>query len=181
MLVFRQVKKLADQVRKRIKKGYFSDLEILEIHQKINLDLDSNTVPDTSNINKQKQPNWNEPLTSKNINSTQPNNPEQALTQEQKINLENLKRIKNGGKTTLQSLRNIEWRTVKTETNNINQILPNISTNNITKLKELIYAGAKLVCEKFGIPSKSTNKKSKPGREIRLETQLKIYKNRPKW
>ena len=55
-------------------------------------------------------------------------------------------------KITLPSLRNIEWRTVKTETNKINQVLPSISTNNITELNELIYTGAKLVCEKIGIP-----------------------------
>ena len=36
--------------------------------------------------------------------------------QEQKINLENLKRVMNGKKTTLPLLRNIEWRTVKMET-----------------------------------------------------------------
>ena len=32
---------------------------------------------------------------------------------------------------------------------------------------------AKLVCEKIGIPSKSTKEKSKPGWEFRLETQIK--------
>ena len=55
----------------------------------------------------------------------------------------------------------------------INHILPYIPTNNITKLNELIYAGAKLVCEKTEIPSKSTKKQSKPGWQIRLETQIK--------
>ena len=64
----------------------------------------------------------------------------------------------NSEKTTLPSLRNIEWRTVTTETNKIDQVLPYISTKNITELNELIYAGAKLVCEKIGIPSKSTKK-----------------------
>ena len=48
-----------------------------------------------------------------------------------------------------------------------------ISTNNITELNELIYAGAKLVCEKIGIPTKITKKKSKPGLKNRHET-LKI-------
>ena len=71
----------------------------------------------------------------------------------------------NSEKTKLSSLRNIEWRTLKTETNKINQILPYISTNNITGLNELIYAGAKLVCEKIGIPSISTKVQSKPGWE----------------
>ena len=51
----------------------------------------------------------------------------------------------NKEKTTLPSLRNIEWRTVKMDTNKINQVLPYISMNNITELNELIYAGAKLI------------------------------------
>ena len=45
----------------------------------------------------------------------------------------------------------------------MNQMLPYISTNNISELNYLIYAGAKLVCEKIGVPSKSTKKQSKPG------------------
>ena len=61
--------------------------------------------------------------------------PYQTLSQEQKLNLENLKRIMNSEKTTLPSLRNIEWRT---ETNKVNQLLTYISTNNITELNELI-------------------------------------------
>ena len=88
----------------------------------------------------------------------------------------------NSVKTTLSSLRNIEWRTPKTETNQINQILPYISANNISELNDIIYAGAKLVCEKIGFPSKSTKKQSKPGWEVRLETQIKkTYENRPRW
>ena len=67
------------------------------------------------------------------------------LSQERKLNLEDLKRIMNSEKTTLPSLRNIEWRIVKAETNKVNQVLTYISTNNITELNELIYAGAKLV------------------------------------
>ena len=54
----------------------------------------------------------------------------------------------------------------------MNQVLTYISTNNITELNELIYAGAKLVCEKIGIPSKNMKEKSKPGWEFRLETQI---------
>ena len=57
--------------------------------------------------------------------------------------------------------------------NKINHILPYIPTNNITELNELIYAGAKLVREKIGIPSKSRKKHSKPGWHTRLETQIK--------
>ena len=67
----------------------------------------------------------------------------------------------NSEKTIIPSLRNIEWRTIKTETNKINQVLPYTSKNNITELNEQIYAGVKLVSEKIGIPSKSTKKKIK--------------------
>ena len=147
-----------------MKKGWFSELKIIEIHQKINdQERRNNTLPGTSNINKQKQPIQNEPPTSENGNTTQPNtaqqnNPGQTLTQEQKLILRNLKRILNSEKTTLPSLRNIEWRIVKAETNKENQILTCISTNNITGLNELIYAGAKLLCEKIGIPQKSRKK-----------------------
>ena len=76
-------------------------------------------------------------------------------------------------KTTLPSLRNIEWRIVKMETNKINEVLLYISTNNITKLNELIYSGAKLVSKKIEVPLKSKKKKSKLGGEIRLEIQIK--------
>ena len=61
----------------------------------------------------------------------------------------------NSEKTNLPSLRNIEWRTLEIETNKINQILPYISTNNITELNELIYAGRKLVWRKLGSPQKA--------------------------
>ena len=63
-------------------------------------------------------------------------------------------------KTILPSLKNIEWKTFNIETNVINHILPNIQTNNITELNELIYVGAKLVYVKIGIPSKSMKKQS---------------------
>ena len=78
-------------------------------------------------MNKQKQPNRNEPPTSKKRNASQPNtaqpnNPEQTLSKEQKLNQENFKRIMNSEKTPLPSLRNIEWRTVKEEMNKVNQV-----------------------------------------------------------
>ena len=168
--------RLAHQVRTIMKKGWFSDLELLEIHQKT-LKQNNNTVPDTPSGVKQKQSNEKEPQASANKNTTLPNdtlpNNQETLSQEQKANLENVKRIMNSEKTILPSLRNIEWKTLKTETNKINHILPYIPTNNITELNELIYAGAKLVCENIGTPSKSTKKQSKPGWEIRLESQIK--------
>ena len=86
----------------------------------------------------------------------------------------------NSEKTTLLSLRNIEWRIVKAEKNKVNQLLTYISTNNITELNELIYAGAKLVFEKMRIPSKSRKEKLKPGWEFRLETQIKNLRKQGK-
>ena len=90
--------RFADQVRTVIKKGWFSDLEILEIHQKTH--KQDNTIPDTSSGTDQKQPNRNELPTSENEDATLPNNaqssnPKETLSQEQKINLENVKRIMN--------------------------------------------------------------------------------------
>ena len=119
-----------------MKKGWFSELEITEIHQKINDQERRNTLPDTSNINKQKQPIQNEP-TSDNGNPIQPNTTQQnnlELTQERALILKNLKRILNSEKTTIPSLRNIERRIVKAETNKVNQVLTYISTNNIVAL-----------------------------------------------
>ena len=78
-----------------------------------------------------------------------------------------------GEKITLSSRRNFGWRTVKTETEKTNLVKTFISRNNITESNELIYAEEKLDSEKIGISSKSTKKKSKPGWEIRLETQTK--------
>ena len=60
--------KLADQVRTIIKKGWFSDIELLEIHQKT-LKQNYNTVPDTSSDVKQTQSNEKEPQTSANENT----------------------------------------------------------------------------------------------------------------
>ena len=75
----------------------------------------------------------------------------QTLTQkEKKYNVNTIKNIISEKKTTLPSLRNQEWRTVKSE--KVNDLLTNLQTNNITELNNLIYVGAKLVCEKNGFP-----------------------------
>ena len=52
-------------------------------------------------------------------------------------------------------------------------MLPYILTNNISELNYLTKAGAKLVCEKIWVPSKSTKKQFKPEWGIRQETQIK--------
>ena len=60
---FQTSQRLADQVRVIIKKGWFSDLEIFEIHQKINQESkqqDTNTRIDTPKTEKQEHSNQNE-------------------------------------------------------------------------------------------------------------------------
>ena len=52
-------------------------------------------------------------------------------------------------------------------------------TKRITELNELIDTGAKLICEKIGVPLKNTEK-SKPGWEIRLETQIRNLRQQGK-
>ena len=64
--------------------------------------------------------------------------------------------------------------------NKINKVIPYKSTNTLTELNQLLYAGVKLVCEKIGIHSKNTKKKSKPGCEIRLEIQIKNLRKQVK-
>ena len=87
--------RLADHVRTIIKKGLFSDLELLEIHQKT-LKQNYNTVPDISSGVKQKQSNENKLQTSANENTTLPNDTLQTTR----------KRIMSSEKTILPSLRN---------------------------------------------------------------------------
>ena len=45
--------------------------------------------------------------------------------------------------------------------------------NNITVFNDLIYAGTKLVCARIGAPQKEHNGYSKPGWDIRRETQIR--------
>ena len=55
-------------------------------------------------------------------------------------------------KKTLPSIRNQDWKTVKCKAEKVKDLLTNIPTNDITKLNYLIYAEAKLVCEKNKSP-----------------------------
>ena len=76
--------------------------------------MQDNAIPNTSSGANQKQHIRNELPTLENEYATVPSNPTETLSQEQQTNLENLKRIMNSVKITLPSLRNIEWRTLKT-------------------------------------------------------------------
>ena len=54
-------------------------------------------------------------------------------------------------KTILTSLGNKRLEKFKVETEKTNKLLTNIPTDNITESNELIYAGAKRVCDKIGV------------------------------
>ena len=64
--------------------------------------------------------------------------------------------------------RNYKLRTVKAETEKI-------SMNNTTELNQLIYVGAKLVCE-IGVLQRN----SKPGWKIQLDTQIRNFRQQAK-
>ena len=89
--------------------------------------------------------------------------------QEEKNEVEIIKRIMSEQMTILLSLKNQDLKTVMEETEKINKLLTHISTN-IMELNELIYAGVKLICVKIGTPLKNMNRNSKPEFEIRVET-----------
>ena len=75
--------------------------------------------------------------------------------------------------TTLRSLRKEDWKEVMVETKKANKLLINIPSGNIIELNKLIYAEAKLVCQKIGISLKNSNKNLK----INLDAKLG-YKGR---
>ena len=60
------------------------------------------------------------------------------------------------------------------------QIINVYLNKRIMELKELIYAGAKLDCEKIGVPKKNLKRNSKTGWEIELEMQIRNQRQRTK-
>ena len=97
--------RLADQVRKIIKKGWFSGLKILEIYRETYQPV-PNTVIEMLNTEKPETSNQIQTLDNSNRTTTHPNTTQQTLTQEEKMNVELMKRIMSEKKTTLPSLRN---------------------------------------------------------------------------
>ena len=69
--------------------------------------------------------------------------------------------IFNEKKITLPSFRKQDWRTDKSETEKVNDLLINIPTNDIMELNNLIYTGRKLVCEKNRSPLEDHRQKVK--------------------
>ena len=92
------------------------------------------------------------------------------------MNVDIIKRIMSEKKTTLPSLRNQDWRKFKSETEKVNDLLTNVLTNDITELNDLINAEAKIDCKNIGVSMKTTDRKSKPGWELKQESQIKKIK-----
>ena len=88
------------------------------------------------------------------------------LTQEDKIDVELIKKTMTKKKTTLPSLRRQNW---KKDRNRKDKQIIDIPTCTITELNELIYAGVRLVGDKIGVPLKNSNRNTKPGWEIWLD------------
>ena len=59
------------------------------------------------------------------------------------------------------SLRKQDWKKVKVKIKKVNKLLKNISTDNITELNKLIYAGAKLISDKIGNSLRNTKRNTK--------------------
>ena len=100
---------------------------MLEIHQKINNEQDSNTISDTQGFGKQEHSltEINHQLCKIETPHT-PNNTEQNTNTRTKNKSKKFK--ENPEWTTLPILRNIEWRTIKMETEK-NKSSINIYTN----------------------------------------------------
>ena len=72
-------------------------------------------------------------------------------------------------------LRNQHRGTVKYKTEIVNDLLINISTNDITELNDLIYAGAKSVKEKSRSPQKPQTESKNLGGNSDLNHRKKKY------
>ena len=98
--------RLADEVRTIIKKGWFSDHKILEMHKKVidNVIIQYLTHQKLSNKNCLTEMKSHFRKMEKPHSQTTHN--QETRPQEQKVNLGNLKGIMNSEKTTLPSLRN---------------------------------------------------------------------------
>ena len=72
-------------------------------------------------------------------------------------------------KTTFSFLRNRDWKDVKVETEKLENII-SMPTGNIIELNRLIYAGAKLLWDKIGVPQRTckeimtTSERTKEGK-----------------
>ena len=95
------------------------------------------------------------------------------LTQEDRINVKLIKKIMTEKKTAFPSLRKKDKKKVQLEIEKVNELLPNIPTSKIIELNELIYARAKLFCNKIGVPRGNPNENTKPEWKSSRERQVR--------
>ena len=105
----------------------------------------------TPSINKQKQSNRNESPVSENRNITPRTNRENTNTRT-KNKLRKFKEHYEWTKDYLAITKKHRIENNQDGNGKIDQVLTYISTKNITELNDIIYAGAKLVCEKIEVP-----------------------------
>ncbi len=87
-----------------------------------------------------------------------------------KNNIDTIWRIMSEKKTTLPSLRNQDLRTVKSETEKVNDLLTNIPTNDIIELNDLTIRWSKISLWKNQFPREDDRQKVK----TRVETPIWI-------
>ena len=121
--------RLADRVRTLSKNGRFTGLEIQESHQQIYRQTHQETLTTlTKTTNTGIPETSNQTLLDKDHKQTNAN-----IDSRGKTNIDTIKRIMSKNKTTLPSLRNQDWRTVRFETEKVNDLLIDILANNITE------------------------------------------------
>ena len=149
----------ADQVRIITKNGWFSDLEILDIHQQIywqtyqqtpNIETKSLTTEESETPNQTLNDQYTANTKSQTLTQKEKNecrsHEKNHVWKENPIAFSQEPRLKDS------QIRNWESKHLFDKYPNKHHII-----------NDLIYAGAKLVCEKIGIPLKTTDRKSTPG------------------
>ena len=94
-----------------------------------------------------------------------------CLTDDENKGISRLNEILNEERRKLPSMRSVDKKKLNIEVERVNKLLGNIIIEDITKLNELIYAGAVLVAEKLHM-FKGKTKQSKSW-EYRIEQQIK--------
>ena len=95
-----------------------------------------------------------------------------CLTDDENKRISRLNEILNEERRSLPSMRLVDKKKFNIEVERVNKLLGNIIIEDITKLNELIYAGAVLVAEKLDM-FKGKTKKFKSAWEYPLEQQIK--------
>ena len=125
-----------------LKKGSFSDFEIVEIYQQINgeeYQQDTTTRILTVSTEKQEPPTRSERQNIENWSASRLNTPERTWIQEDKINIELIKTIITE-KRPHYHLAGTKKGKNQVENEMINKLIIDIPTGSITELNKLIFA-----------------------------------------